>query len=88
VRDEDKVWTDPAAEARARKMGREALEKRLQEIGLEGAEYSAYLRYSQRVASEVTITTLLFVGLFVQENKNRLSLLRVLSNKWGVTRGA
>jgi hypothetical protein len=55
VREEDKIWTDKAAEARARQMAREGLERRLKEIGLGQDEFEAYLRYQKRTASEAEL---------------------------------
>ena len=69
VRDEDKVWTDPAAEARARQMAKDGLQRRLKEIGLAAEEFDAYIRYQKRVATEAGMIQ----GLVKQMSSNKTS---------------
>ena len=53
VPDEEKKWTDPAAEERARKMAREALAARLKEISMSSGQFEAYESYRIKVAPQI-----------------------------------
>ena len=53
VDEKEKVWTDKAAEARARKMAHDALQQKLKEIDMSNAQFGAYEEYRVKVAPQV-----------------------------------
>ncbi len=80
VADEDKVWTDPEAEKRARQMAKEALEKRLKEIDMGSGEFAAYSKYASRVQREVELVR----GMVAQLSSNKSSTWARLLEGGGV----